>query len=97
MQLQQYQKDALITEDIPGYMHSAIIDYYEKGYQPGGFLTALINNDLRETFARADDTNIRHIRNYIMWFYNFAPGGTWGYPDAVETWINSAEFKRESS
>ena len=96
MQLSDEAKAALTTEGIPEYMHGAIIRYYENGFGPGHFFSALINNDLQETYARADDTNVNRIKNYIMWFYNYAPGGSWGYPNAVEDWLARKEFQRES-
>ena len=93
MKLTDEQKSAMFDCGIPHYMHGAIIRYYENGIAPGSFLEALINNDLKETFGRADDTNIKRIRSYIMWFYNEAPAGSWGYDGAVDKWIES--FKDE--
>jgi len=94
MQLSDEQKTAMTTLGIPDYMHGAIIRYYEKGYLPGSFLTALINNDLKETFANADDTNAQCIRNYVMWFYNYAPGGSWGHSNAVQGWVEHINAER---
>ena len=93
MNLMQSDKDAMTTCGIPSYMQDSIINYYENGLYPGGFLSAVINNDLQESIGRADNTNIHCIKNYIMWFYNHAPNGTWGYQTAVEDWIE--RFKKE--
>lgn len=95
MKLSEQQKANLIARGIPDYMHGGIIRYYENGIPPGGFLSAVINNDLQGAFGRADDTNSRCIRNYIMWFYNDAPAGTWGYPNAVEDWCE--RFQEEQT
>jgi len=86
MNLSEKQKAMMGAYGIPDYMHGALIRYYENGLPPGDFLTALLNNDLRETFARADDTNTYAVRGYVMWLYNEAPGGSWGYPNAVNDW-----------
>jgi hypothetical protein len=40
------------------------------GYPPGNFAQAVVDNDLRETFGRADDINIHCIRFYVMLMYN---------------------------
>lgn len=40
------------------------------GYPPGGFAQAVVDNDLSETFGRADDINIHCIRFYVMLMYN---------------------------
>ena len=87
MKLRDEQKQALFKYEIPQYMHNGIILYYENYIEPRGFLTAIINNDLKEACGRADDINRHCIFNYIMWFYNEAPSGTWGYQGAVHDWL----------
>src|SRR5690606_5980082 len=72
---------------IPEYMHGGIVRYLDHGVPPGSFLTAVISNDLREAFACADDVNGRLVRNYVMFFYSYAPAGSWGSPDAMDDWI----------
>ena len=37
---------------------------------PGSFVTAVINNDLTESFSRADHVNTQAIRFYVMMMYN---------------------------
>jgi len=39
----------------------------------GGFLTALLENDLVGAFSRADDQNIEVIKDYVAWLYNDCP------------------------
>lgn len=73
------------------YMADAVKDYIEKGWQPGHFLSAVIKNDLREAVGRADNTNIQHLADWVIWFYNEAPGSCWGSPEKFQSWI--AQFK----
>jgi len=89
MKLSDEQKLAMSEKGIPEYMHGGLIRYYENGINPGSFLTSLLNNDLKETFGRADDTNKYCIRNYLLWLYSHAPTKSWGHADAVDNWINS--------
>lgn len=91
MRLREDQKVAMGDYGIPEYMHGGLIRYYENKIPPGSFLEAVINNDLREACSRADDTNKHCLFAYMMWFYNKAPGGSWGYTDAVSDWINRSE------
>ena len=95
MKLTEKQKLKMSEYGIPKYMHDSIINYYENGWSPGSFLEAIINNDLREAVGRADDTNIDCLKAYIMWFYNQAPSGTWGYSTAVEDWLK--KFHEEAA
>jgi hypothetical protein len=73
---------------IPDYMRDGIKMYIERGIaHPGGFLTAIIQNDLKEAVRRADDTNRRLLANYVDFFYNYAPIDCWGSPDKMAKWI----------
>jgi hypothetical protein len=40
------------------------------GYPGGGFVQALMNNDLRGAFERADTVNAQAIKFYLMLMYN---------------------------
>ncbi len=80
---------------IPEYMQGGIILYYENGIPPGDFLTAVINNDLKEAVGRADDTNVNALKAYVMWFYNQAPTGSWGHAGACDEWLNKFHKQNE--
>jgi hypothetical protein len=67
--------------------------YIETGRPLGGFLEAVVSNDLKEACARADDINQRQIFDYVKWLYNNAPIGCWGSPENYEFWM---EKKREA-
>lgn len=60
--------------------------YLTDGKLPGGFLQAVLRNQLREAFERADDTNAHLIRDYVVWLYNEAPAGSWGASEFVDAW-----------
>ena len=87
MKLSDKQKDAMFDCGIPQYMHGAIIRYYENHIEPGSFMSAVINNDLKNACSHADNTNRHRLFDYMMWFYNEAPSGTWGYPEATHDWL----------
>ncbi len=87
MILSNESKEALYTCGIPGYMHGPITRFYEDHLPPGSFLTAVIDNDLKEACGRADDTNRHRLFDYMMWFYNHAPAGTWGRQGATHDWL----------
>lgn len=79
---------------IPEPMMGAIERYIEQGIAPGSFLTAVICNDLREAVGRADDENLRNIPAYVAWFYNEAPGGSWGSRERMEQWMTARGSER---
>jgi len=59
--------------------------YIEHGIMTGGFLTAVMENDLVEAFARADSINTEWMREWAFFLYN-APGECWGSPEKVKAW-----------
>ena len=61
--------------------------YIKKGIQPGGFLTAVICNDLMSAVGHADAWNIKIIPEYVKYLYNEAPGNCWGSTEAMQTWM----------
>lgn len=73
---------------IPHYMWDAIEVYIERRIQPGHFLTAVLSNDLKEACARADDTNSRHLKDYVSFFFSYAPIGCWGNEQNVRDWLS---------
>ena len=73
---------------IPERMRPGILRWIEEGIKPGEFLSAIITNDLQETFARADDENIFRIHSYIRFFYNHTPSGCWGSIERAKEWAS---------
>ena len=72
---------------IPDKMHGAIIRYIVNHCEPGNFLCAVIENDLKDSFRCADDENKLIIENYIRFFYNYAPSDCWGSPEKMAEWL----------
>jgi len=90
-----YEIDRETLKDIPEHMHDAICLYYEQGVEPGDFLSAVINNDLKNAVGRADHINLPCLHHFVRWFYWNPPSGTWGYPGAVEDYITA--FHKETA
>ena len=97
MKLSDQQIQKMSEYGVPAHMHGGIIRYYENGIPPGDFLSAVINNDLKEAIGRADDINVDALKAYVMWFYNQAPGGSWGHAGAVDNWLKAFHAEQESA
>lgn len=74
---------------LPVHMQSGTRDYIEHGYEPGGFLTAVICNDLFAAVGRADLVNQKAIVDWVKFFYNKAPAGCWGSRESMEAWMEA--------
>ena len=72
---------------IPERMRGSITRYIEDRVIPGGFLQAVICNNLSEAVGRADDENIRNLPAYCNFFYNYAPSQCWGSPEKMAKWL----------
>ena len=78
---------------IPEHCRESLKRYVETGCPVGDFLTAVLCNSLVDAFARADDINARHMRQYACWLYNQAPGPCWRSQEKVKKWIELGGMK----
>jgi hypothetical protein len=78
-----------LDDYIPPHMHGTVIRYFDEHLPPGHFLTAVLAGDLFEAIARGDEHNVRALKGYSVWLYNFCPGrpNGWGSYEAVEAWL----------
>jgi hypothetical protein len=79
---------------IPEYMRDGLRRWILYGIPPGDFLCAVLQNDLREACARADDTNRHLLFNYMAFLYNHAPQGSWGGPISFQSWSKIGGLKK---
>ncbi len=73
---------------IPPRMMSSIRRYIDNGDPVGDFLSAVISNNLKEAVGRADDENLANLPAYVAYFYNEAPGNSWGTPETMQAWLD---------
>lgn len=76
---------------LPEHMQDAMRLYIEHHVQPGGFLMAVLSNDLMEACGRADHTNIERLPDFCRFLYNEAPYRCHGSPAKVKAWLKRGE------
>lgn len=69
---------------LPDHLRTSMQSYIEQGVRPGHFLTAVLENNLLESFKRADGTCVARMHRIVTWLYNELPGNVWGSPAMVE-------------
>jgi hypothetical protein len=74
---------------IPEHMHDGVLNYVFDFVEPGGFLTAVLENDLAGAVARADHINIHAIAEWGQFLMWAMPRAAWGSPEAVNEWLNA--------
>ncbi len=74
-------------EAIPEHLRGSILRYVEYGIQPGGFMTAVLNNDLYNATGRADKESLRVLPLIVRWFANRHPElyGTVNFKNHLES------------
>jgi hypothetical protein len=74
---------------IPARMADGLQRWIERGIPPGSFLTAVLENNLKEAVCRADEENLFNLPAYVGYLYNEAPAPCWGSPEKVSAWAES--------
>lgn len=72
---------------LPNHIRNAVRLYIEHGIAPGGFLQAVICNDLRMAYITADTTNRSRLSDIVKFFFEVAPASCWGSFDTMVDWI----------
>jgi len=73
-------------DKLPAHMQESARRYVEDGADVGGFLTALLSNNLFETYNTADFDNRDMLDVWIGWLYWEAPSRCWGSLEKVTAW-----------
>lgn len=63
--------------------------YVENKTPTGGFLEAVLSNDLVGAIGRADSENINRLPEIVRYIYNTLPSNCWGSREKVVQWLNS--------
>jgi len=72
---------------LPEHMRGGMRRYIERGIPPGQFMQRLLENDFMGAIGRADDENVRALKAYSVYLYNYCPSGCYGSPERVDAWI----------
>ena len=86
-------------ELIPESTRGAIERYVVNRIRTGGFLYAVLTNDLRGAMATADNDNLAALKVIVGFLHNEVPGICWGSADRVRLWLDPEcgnKIKKES-
>lgn len=79
----RYPKVYHLTDSLDRYANQRV--------PTGGFLRAVLENDLKESCARADDHNQRLIWEIVEYCWNELPATCWGSPERVAAWLEEPQ------
>ena len=81
------QLDDMAWDTIPEHVYHGLRRYFEFGGRTGSFLEAVLSNDFSSAVLRSDAINAYNLRNFACFLLNEAPRGSWGSPEAYESWV----------
>lgn len=82
---------------LPASTRESIDRYVEHGVPTGGFLRAVLSNDLSGACERADVYNQIALCCIVAYLYNKCPGACWGSPESVAAWLKKHEDRRAAA
>lgn len=71
----------------------SITRYVENGIDPGGFVTAVLENNLSLAMGRADQENREALFYICSYVHNEIPGSCHGSTEAVKQWLKHHKEK----
>ena len=82
---------------IPLTTKASIDRWVETACPVGGFLEAVLCNNLSEAIGRADEGNLVAIEAIVGYLYNECPGHCWGSLERYKTWPDKIREQKERS
>ncbi len=79
---------------VPEHARRGIDNYAQDHVPPGGFIRAVMENNLFEAFGRADEENFAAMGEIVRYIYNHTPSNCHGSPERVRAWLESGAAMR---
>ena len=94
----RYLSEGLERHDkIPPSTADAVMEWVVYRTPPGGFVKAVLCNDLAEAVGRADSGNLRALPDTVKFLYNWVPSACWGSLENYNKWVVSPNGLPQSS
>jgi len=74
---------------------SAMFNYLLHGWEPGGFLTAVLTNDLYRAALVCDFENAKNLTFVARWVYHSLPRICYGDQARMNEWCSLSDRERE--
>ena len=76
---------------LPERLRGGMQRYIEHRIEPGSFLLAVLENDLKQACRKADGDKAL-LFAIVAWLYNHAPAECWGSVANVELWLEWSDL-----
>ena len=79
--------DEIDWEKCPEHIREGLKNYIINSISTGGFLHAVLVNDLFSAVGRADETNKVQLHEIIRFIYNHLPTSSYGSQERYLEWL----------
>lgn len=76
----------LLTDAVPEHLHAGLLNYLVDHRPVGGFLLAVLENNLALAIARNGGSGA-DLERLVRFLVNYARFDAWGSVEAVSTWL----------
>lgn len=76
---------------IPQHIKFSLDEYAKSGRPTGGFLRAVLENDLMKAAGKADEFSRIAFFDICSYIYNKMPLSCYGSPEKVEAWLQEGQ------
>lgn len=83
--------------EIRDEIKESLARYVEHHIPTGGFLEAVLTNDLVGAVGRADEGNYRTLKQIMCHVYNCLPSMCWGSPVKVQAWLDACVHRAQAA
>lgn len=83
----EHLRRRLLESNVPGPLHTGLLEYLAARRPTGGFLRAVLENDLAQAAVRGDEINRWHVADIALFLYSYCPAPSWGSPKVVAAWL----------
>lgn len=71
--------------------------FAREGCPVGDFLYAVLTNNLKDAFGRADGDNKQDLEEIVRYCYWEIPANCWGSEEKVEAWLDEHAKRRRAA
>jgi len=98
-QITDVQRDRLVADlvanlarsGVPQHLRDGLVRYVADGILPGGFLQAVLANDLKWAVHRADPRSLATLPLLVWFLTDHAPSNAWGSREKVLAWTTTPD------